>query len=141
MGILHLANELRLLRCSFVASEDSEAASHLDLSQGASDANGNSELNWDVHLQNLLKQIEAGEYFHALASQGVSALFGGGSSGLFQQGGSAAENKAWFSAQKVRIKALVSDEVNLLALLLVFLVVRQQQFAYLEDKMFVGFRV
>jgi hypothetical protein len=109
MGILHLASELRLLRCTFVASQDSESASHEESSQAHSDG----ELNWDTCLQDLIGQIEAGEYFHALASQGVSALLGAGSSASFNQGGSQAENKAWFSAQKSRIKAIVNDQVTL----------------------------
>ena len=112
MGILHLANELRLLRCTFVASRDNESATHVESREASSDGNQDAELNWDTCLQDLVEQIEAGKYFHGLASQGISALFGSGSSDSFKQGDSQAENKAWFSAQKVRIKALVSDQVN-----------------------------
>ncbi|KAG0561788.1 hypothetical protein KC19_9G091800 [Ceratodon purpureus] len=109
MGILHLANELRLLRCTFLASHDAQSRSGVESPQ----TNG-GDVNWDVCLQELVEQIEAGEYFHALASPGVAALFGGGGSsvGLFRQGGSQDENKAWFSAQRDRIKGIVGDQVS-----------------------------
>lgn len=107
MGILHVSTELRLLRCTFVASHESGSQAPRD------DRNQDVEMDWGFCLQNLVDLIEAGEYFQALVSPGVSALLGRGSPGSFQQGGGESENKAWFNAQKVRIKALVSDQVKL----------------------------
>lgn len=107
MGILHLANELRLLRCTFTVSngslEQQEVEAH-------SDENG---VNWAACLQHLVENIEAGEYFQALASRGVEALLWPGSAGAFKQGGSETENRAWFNSQKIRIKEFVSNQVNL----------------------------
>lgn len=100
MGILHLANELRLLRCTFVASVPREIV------QSARREGGN-ELQWGDCLQTLVDLIEAGEYFQALASPGVAALLGSST-----QEADDRETKAWFSAQKLRIKALVSNQVN-----------------------------
>lgn len=96
MGILHLANELRLLRCTFVASSPQEIVQ-----------SAGNELQWGDCLQTLVDLIEAGEYFQALASQGVAALLGSST-----QEADGPETKAWFSAQKLRIKALVSNQVN-----------------------------
>nr|XP_024385943.1 tetratricopeptide repeat protein 27 homolog isoform X2 [Physcomitrium patens] len=106
MGILHLANELRLLRCTFTVSngslEQQEVEAH-------SDENG---VNWAACLQHLVENIEAGEYFQALASRGVEALLWPGSAGAFKQGGSETENRAWFNSQKIRIKEFVSNQVK-----------------------------
>jgi len=110
MGILHVANELRLLRCTFLASQESFAQQGTE-----SDGNQGEKLDWDVCLQTLVNSIEAGEYFEALASQGVAALLGPGTCGSsFIRGGGESENKAWFNSQKDRIKAIVSNQVKLL---------------------------
>lgn len=104
MGILHVANELRLLRSTFLAS-------HVPFPQHDEENQGD-EFQWDACLQTLVDLIEAGEYFQALASQGVATLLGLGSSGSsFTPRGAESVNREWFGTQKVRIKALVSNQV------------------------------